>query len=1037
MMRTVTAFVWLIFSLLLMANVTPAYAADPVRHSGVFTAADGTRYDYSSEFWGDSCRFENGKSNFAGLHDIYFDADALRLKATTPQALDVALTAPSRHILGGPEETSRLAEFNKNGIRRYTLEGYLANRLKRQVFFALKCDGGGASNVFVVGLEGCFGTMQSLQPPLQVWVAALEAGEWKVDFAEHKHPIFDELKTGAWHQFGAPADIDDPTAFKEQRRKLEEQFAKAATRPSKAGSSLGATTRAAATSQSAPGAATVGAAGIGRVVPTAQTPAEIGGGRRVLAIDKHDSPEFVMAQAVDQQGNIWVGTEDRGIYCYTSASGQLTQFTTKDGLGDDNGYALAMDKLGRIWVGHLNHGVSVYVPGNDRHEGTDGPRGRWQNYEVVAGLSRPDTLAGPLGERVFDIAVDPKSGDVWISSSVGLARYSEGKAESGKQKVESSEGKGTWTYYTRAEGLPSDQAQSLAFAADGTLYVGTQCDGVAIGSPSDDYKTWRLVAGPEKMPTSAQGDGLPTNLINDIVVGRDGAVYVATTLGLAQSRDAGQTWKYWRGADYADKVRGLYGGPPKDWKEEAGAWLREDYITCLAEDEEGSLWIGYRQSGYEAASPGDRAKLSADLLAPPPGQSKQFVSSLLPLAGGGMSLGCYGEGLVVKAATSSGHETVTKVERDGGTVARMPAGATAPTAKKLSEMLARVKGQPNQPALRSATGGQPTTRASLNETKLVGDDWTTQGDWVARYGRQYALLAATNSPHDDELQSDYAFKSITREIGPHHIAGDTIRGWMDRKKSDDRRALYNPCLGYRRQADLGDHGEAYPISWGGPDLVLKVEVPAGIHRLSLYFFNKDGHDGMNRLRDYEVALMPQDDDHYLSHARVRDFWGGTYKQFAVTGPGKYRVLVRRNGSFNTILSGLFIDKQQGPASVYDAQPMVFMGNMKYGPNGDGGVQSLAAIRDAWRTTGGMAAQRPFRVLQYRQLAQASTDEQTLGVARWCIPLLTTGDREEFDKTTATAFRKHLKMNGLAEELNEWPEKPLKTKGPTTGKASIR
>ena len=107
-------------------------------------------------------------------------------------------------------------------------------------------------------------------------------------------------------------------------------------------------------------------------------------------------------------------------------------FTTDDGLGDDNGYAVACDRLGRIWVGHLNHGVSVY----NGHQ--------WQTYEVVGGLSRPDTLSGPLGERVFAIAVCPTDGDVWIATNCGLSRYSE------KQD--------TWNYYTRRSDRPSQRS---------------------------------------------------------------------------------------------------------------------------------------------------------------------------------------------------------------------------------------------------------------------------------------------------------------------------------------------------------------------------------------------------------------------------------------------------------------------------------------------------------------------------------------------------------------------------------------------------
>lgn len=125
---------------------------------------------------------------------------------------------------------------------------------------------------------------------------------------------------------------------------------------------------------------------------------------------------FVMSMAADPRGHLWVGCEDSGVWRLDpSRQGQEArrQFTTDDGLGDDHAYAVAVDRRGRVWAGHLNHGVSVYNGG------------KWQNYEVVGGLSRPDSLSGPLGERVFDIAVCPRDGDVWIASSCGLARYSD------------------------------------------------------------------------------------------------------------------------------------------------------------------------------------------------------------------------------------------------------------------------------------------------------------------------------------------------------------------------------------------------------------------------------------------------------------------------------------------------------------------------------------------------------------------------------------------------------------------------------------
>ena len=131
-------------------------------------------------------------------------------------------------------------------------------------------------------------------------------------------------------------------------------------------------------------------------IALATLPAEL------LALGRHDlaslpgvppSLQFVMSAATDSRGNQWFGCEDSGVFCYSPATSKWRQFTTKDGLGDDNAYALAVDHLGRIWAGHLNHGLSVYVPSPSKQE-SGLETGTWQTYEVVAGLSREGTLAG-------------------------------------------------------------------------------------------------------------------------------------------------------------------------------------------------------------------------------------------------------------------------------------------------------------------------------------------------------------------------------------------------------------------------------------------------------------------------------------------------------------------------------------------------------------------------------------------------------------------------------------------------------------------
>ena len=315
----------------------------------------------------------------------------------------------------------------------------------------------------------------------------------------------------------------------------------------------------------------------------------------------------VTALAQGGDGALWIATEDAGVWRYNVATQSWKQFTAKDGLADNNAYALAIDKAGRVWAGTLNHGVSVW-------NGS-----AWKNYGV---------LDGPLGERVFDIAVCPTDGDVWIATNVGLTRYSM-----------KSDG---WSYLTRADGLPSDQIEAIAFDAAGNIVLGTQCDGVALASAASGYKNWRALSGPDKMPLTPTGAGLPSSLINDVLVSRDGTVYAATTTGLAWSRDGGTNWRYVRGQDYAAKVQGLHGGAPAGWKPEAGALLAEDYVSALAQDAAGRLLVGHWRAGNEVLELNGTTGAPTSVFVR---QKSGFVKAILPLPGGRALIARYNDGI--------------------------------------------------------------------------------------------------------------------------------------------------------------------------------------------------------------------------------------------------------------------------------------------------------------------------------------------------------------------------------------------------------
>ena len=634
----------------------------------------------------------------------------------------------------------------------------------------------------------------------------------------------------------------------------------------------------------------------------------------------------VTALAQGAGGELWVATEDAGVWRYETGamahalsvsttkgppSSHWVQFTARDGLGDNSVYALATDKQYRVWAGTLNHGVSVW---NGK---------TWRNYGV---------LEGPLGERVFDIAVCPTDGDVWIATNAGLTRYSVAKD--------------SWSYVTRADGLPADAVKTLAFDQAGNIIVGTPCDGLALASAADGYKSWRGVKGPEQMPLTSTGKGLPSGLINDVLVAQDGTYYVATTTGLAWSRDAGQSWAFVRGQDYAAKVKGLYGGPPVDWKEsdKPDVLLAEDYVTSLAQDEKGRLWIGHWVKGSEVLEmEGGVSGGIKDVVAQ---EKSGFVKAILSGGSAGPLLARYDEGIspafgaamatakpqtgTAVAQTLAGvtKQAIQAPQGDAATAkaARLPSPLVAPQLDELNDLLRRVR------AVAAAPDGPGVVP--------LADDWTTQGDWLGRYGRYYARLHAMTSPTDYAWGAGAQNVPYAARIGPNTTPGDQLRYWVQWLYTDNPHSLEMPPVyyhsrlkaglvsqqennpatqKYRRQAEIDDHGEVYPMPHDGPHIYVSIGVPPGDYILSLYDFNKDGQDGYNRLRDYRLSLrshpanLPLESVEgfenwpELAKGRIRDFRGGVYKRFLVRGPQTLTVQVSRNYSFNTILAGVFLD----------------------------------------------------------------------------------------------------------------------------------
>ncbi|MDR1479080.1 MAG: hypothetical protein LBJ00_09070, partial [Planctomycetaceae bacterium] len=544
----------------------------------------------------------------------------------------------------------------------------------------------------------------------------------------------------------------------------------------------------------------------------------------------------------------------------------------------------------------------------------------WKNYDVVD---------GPIGERIFDIKICPVDGDVWIATSAGISRY----------KIDAND----WEHFTREDGLLEDQASALAFKIDGTLIVGTQCHGLAIFNRTikGEYKHAKNIVAPERfgvgncspVPLVPMGKDLPSNLINDIIVTKNSTeqtIWIATNAGLVKANESLTKLEYWRGKDYAAKVCGLYGGAPKDWKEAPkevmNQLLPEDHLTCLAEDEQGAIWIGTWQNGTVAAD----QKSGKNSYGTPKamGYPDNFVTKILCLNGGDYLIGFYGGGIVksINPFKLVDHKPL-KTRFNKGKIfsvaqnnfPNLPARIKPPTLEELGKM---------QTKLGRFTSPMPKIYA-----EYLNEDWKTQGNWMGRTFRNWAIMCGASSPMDLHI-SQSLMCEVYPFIGPNRKKHDDVRYWVHWIQTNERRSLWNPYAGSRRQSEWDDHGEAYPISFDGPDVwyILKI-YHEGVFKIGMYFFNKDGHGGMNRFRDYVIEFYHSPQARYDKHAdrqllgqigetavhktnqlaksRVRDFWGGVHKQFIVKGPATYIVKVRRNYSFNTIISAVSVDKLTG------------------------------------------------------------------------------------------------------------------------------
>ena len=200
------------------------------------------------------------------------------------------------------------------------------------------------------------------------------------------------------------------------------------------------------------------------------------------------TPANVRAIAVAPNGDVWAGT-------YDEAHGGLSRFdgTHWQVQPDFNGglpnliTALSFDVMGHLWVGTDGAGVS-------RWDGT-----AWQTFRTSDGLA---------SNTVTAIATEPTA--VWIGT---LSYITPGGTFGGVSRYDIASQ--TWTTYTQANWLASDDVTSLTIDVSGRKWFGTSNSGIS----RFDNLNWRAFTA---------ADGLGANGIRALAAGPAGSLWAGT-----------------------------------------------------------------------------------------------------------------------------------------------------------------------------------------------------------------------------------------------------------------------------------------------------------------------------------------------------------------------------------------------------------------------------------------------------------------------------------------------------------------------------